>query len=417
MHRRNKTSVFAFILVAAFIIQACNKNDEGPTGSIEFGTNPIVENTLKALDVPSSDIQGALVTIVNESGQKVYEKEYLPFYSFGNEFVTKSLTLNVGIYQLTEFMLVDSSYNVIWSTPQEGSELAVMVNDPLPIHFQISAEVTSRVTPEVILVGNHSASAFGYVDFNIIFVDNFCIQINYESLCNQWDLDSVMTDHNGFAEPFPVARFVAFADGIPVAETFISAGYNQVALPYGYDLYELAVFDCGNQVCFSEVYSNDELQLFACDTSEVLYIDCSPTLPEITITPEEISEPTIEQWVFGLISEPGSDSTINDVYPVQGYSADLYLYKMEAGDTLSFPAFGSCYVYPDIHTEPYAIVRSNSQGYFQIPLESGEYSYMVQTPYGFYIDLWISSRYPGSFTVESGKVTSLNIYVQPCLWF
>jgi hypothetical protein len=68
-------------------------------------------------------------------------------------------------------------------------------------------------------------------------------------------------------------------------------------------------------------------------------------------------------------------------------------------------------------TPPVAIVRSNTDGFFELPLGVGEYTYMVLLPDGFYIDMYISSRWPGQVEVFPDKVTELSIHVIDCsMW-
>jgi hypothetical protein len=67
--------------------------------------------------------------------------------------------------------------------------------------------------------------------------------------------------------------------------------------------------------------------------------------------------------------------------------------------------------------EPLAVVRTNTSGFYQLPLEEGRYNYMVKSVFGFYIDAYVSSHYPGVFDVVNGEVTILDIYVNPCLYF
>ncbi|MFC2080044.1 hypothetical protein ACFLRQ_01070 [Bacteroidota bacterium] len=416
MKTRNYFILIASVLIIALLGQGCNKTEDIQTGSVDFGMKTIAENALKSLAVPDYQITAALVTIVNENGEKIYDKEYLEFYSFGEKFVTASLQLNVGRYQLSEFMLVDSSRTVTWATPVEGSLLAKRVENPVPIEFSVSVQATTHLTPQVVRVADHNPDDFGYVVFDVQFVDNFCIGIFFESFCNQWYLDSTIRADGTFAAPFYQSRLVVFGDGKRVSESYLNPGENRIRVPRGFKMYTISVFDCGEQLCFKEVFGVEELLQFTCNSADYLIINCQPEIPDITITPEDIVEPTIEQGVFGMISEPGIDSSATDFYPIQGFITDLYIYKMDAVDTL-FMYGPDCYVYPEIYFKPLAIVRTNSQGYYQLPLEVGDYNYMVQTPYGFYIDAYISSRIPGTFSVESDTITYLDIYVSPCAYF
>jgi len=422
--------MFLPVLIAFVAFQGCEKAEVDQLGSLDFGMSP-VDDVLKSLDADRYDVHAALVTIVNVNGEKVFDKEYIEFFSFGNSFVTKSINLNVGDYLLSEFMLVDSASTVIWATPTEGSRLANLVSEPVPIQFSVYLNNTTHLYPQVVRVANHNPDDFGYVNFHVEFVDNFCIGVFFESFCNDWYMgpggdgdssqfidtvfysDSAIYLDNGLIAPFFPSRLVIYSDNEIISETYLYQGENKIPIPRrGYDMFSLMVFNCGNQLCFNQTFGLDELRHFSCAEGEQLFINCEPYEPEVIITPEDILEPTIEQGVFGTVTQPAWDSTIYEDYTTQPMITDLYIYKAEVGDSLFYLLPSSdCYVYPDLYVEPLAVVRTNSSGIYQLPLEEGIYNYLVKTDYGYYLDAYISSRYPGVFEVKDGEVTLLNIHV------
>ncbi len=64
-------------------------------------------------------------------------------------------------------MVINPSGEVIYATPLEGSPLAYLVNDPLPLNFEIHPLQVTRISPEVLPVGNYPPGEFGYVNFGI----------------------------------------------------------------------------------------------------------------------------------------------------------------------------------------------------------------------------------------------------------
>ena len=429
MKRFSSFFLMPVLFLAAVSITSCNKTGETDTGSIDFGMNPLLEEVLKSAASQHYDVTAALVTIVGADGQQVYEKEYLPFYSFGESYVTKSLKLDVGRYRLTEFLLVDTAGTVTWATPLEGSRLAHLVDDPLPIGFSVAANTTTHVHPQVVRVANNNPDDFGYVNFNVEFVDNFCINVFLESHCYGPMYDSLRMEAD-FRMPYYQSRIAIYSEGVFLTQEYLVEGENRVMVPRGYDVYNIRVFDCLNQVCFREMFGLQELLKFRCAAGEMLFIQCGPNHPDIIITPEDINKPTIEQGVFGKITSTYPDSMVywvdpNGVdtvwmgdYEVFPMVADLYIYKTDMADTIYYPVMPpDCYYYPDMNIQPLAIVRSNSSGLYQLPMEEGKYSYLLKTPYGFYIDSWVSSHVPGRFAVIAGEVTILNIHFQPCAWY
>lgn len=151
-----KTSItlFAGLLFALFTCSSCNQ--EEPAGHLKFGLELQDDSELKAASVDDQHIVAALVTIMNEYGNLVFDKEPLELIRFGDQFVTRSLELPVGKYMLTEFMLTDTMGVVVWATPMVDSRLAHLVDSPLPQSFGIHPDETTSMDIQVIRVGNYS---------------------------------------------------------------------------------------------------------------------------------------------------------------------------------------------------------------------------------------------------------------------
>lgn len=417
-----KTNRFFPILIAiitiAFSMQSCEKTDDTQMGSLDFGMSPAIESALKSVDSYDRNVIAALVTIVNDDSVKVYDKEYIEFYGFGDSYVTKSLSLNVGNYQLKEFLLLDSSKNVIWATPVEGSTLASMVNDPLPMFFEVFPETTTHLFPQVVRAKSYTPEDFGYVIFNVDFVENFCINVFFESFCDEWYYDSVQTNTNADFAPFYPARIEIYSEGEFLSETFLDNGENKVPIPRSHKYYKLLVFNCANELCFSEAFGLEELKMFSCVKEKPLYITCESNHPDSIQTPEGILKPTIEQGVFGKITSSKWDSINYEDKIDSLFQTELYIYDIDQGDSLIYSIFGSdCIAYPEIYIKPLVVVRTNTSGIYQAPLEEGTYNYLVRTEFGYYLDAYISSRVPGMLEVKNGEVTILNIDVNPCAFY
>jgi len=404
------------VIAAGILINGCSP-EEHQKGTIDFGMSPVSE-ALKAASTYNYDVVAALVTIVNEDGELVYDKEYVEFYTFGISFVTKRLQLDVGKYQITEFMLVDTSGIITWATPMEGSELAYLVDDPLPISFRVTADNTTHLSPQVVRVDDYNPSDFGYVNFQVEFIDRMCITIFHESLCDYWYTDSIPgIDTTGIMPPYYMSRMEIYGDGKYLADEYLAMGENRVPIPLGYEKYNLIVYDCSGQVCFREMFGYEELKHFSCYEGEMLHILCNPyPEPEVIITPEGLAEPTIDQGVFGMLTQLTLDSTATDPGLITlPLVADLYIYyAADAEPILNEVYRGDCYIYQEFYIKSLAIVRSNSMGYYQLPLRTGEYVYLLHVDGLFYIDSYISSRVPGRFSVTDGEITKLNIHYTPC---
>src|SRR5688500_4757607 len=74
-----------------------------------------------------------IVTVVDKNNIPVLNKKKITLYSFNGSFISEPLDLKSGTYKLTEFFVLDENNNIVYATPLEGSPLAYLVNDPLPM--------------------------------------------------------------------------------------------------------------------------------------------------------------------------------------------------------------------------------------------------------------------------------------------
>ena len=68
--------------------------------------------------------------------------------------------------------------------------------------------------------------------------------------------------------------------------------------------------------------------------------------------------------------------------------------------------------------DPLAIVRSNSNGFFELPLRAGEYLYVLKEGEQYFIpDAQLSSRRGGYVVVYPEKLSELLIHIIDCsMW-
>ncbi len=442
------------IVALAFMALAwpsCKQVEE--SGSLKFGLKLSEDSELKSA-IADRRVTAALVSVRGENGEIIFDKEYLPLYMFGNTYTTESLQIPVGRFRLTEFMLIDETGMVLWATPVEGSELAHLVRHPLPIPFAISMDETTNLDVQVIRVKDHSPDDFGYVNFNIGFVDRFCLKIFYASRCmDEWN-DSILTpdpagiteqdgtkDPDGTTDPSgamgapiyqPLISIWAGEQGDLLLEKPLDQGLNHYMIPLVARWYTLAVTDCHGEMIYLETLPAEELLAHRCsDMYEPLMIMRDP-VPPIVITPEGLYEPTIRQGVFGRISYPvdntpvpldGTTFSLESVTasPGDGYFPlvrDVYFFPAYILDSIRTFAPIDCYFPPELLPEkPVAIVRSNSDGYFQLPMETGDYLYLVKEDDRYYIDSGSGSDNQGYVKVYPEEVTKLLIQIVDCtIW-
>jgi hypothetical protein len=401
-------------IAGILILSSCNQVEE--TGLLKFGLELSDESELKAATTDPA-VVAALVTIQIENGVVVYDKEPLELLHFGDQFVTRSLTLPVGQYMLTEFMLVNSMGDVLWATPMEGSRLAHLVRKPLPHYFGIHPGETTNLDVQVVRVRDYTPEDFGYAQFQIGFVDRFCLKVQYDPPVFPCGNDS-LPGADGSWMPWYEPRLIIEAGNRLVLDEMLYAGLNQYQVPIVEGMYHLTATDCFARPFYDQVFSLDELMKFRCQPDFPPLVICPGADSGIIITPEGLQEPTIRQGIFGQITMPvvyDENGEGYDVYPVV---RDVYLFHYNVLDSIYTFAPIDCYFPIDlIHTPPVAIVRSNSDGFFQVPMEAGEYLYLVKVEGGYYFDAYISSHLPGLVVVYPEEVTKLLIHVIDCsMW-
>jgi hypothetical protein len=181
-----KAFLWMLVILPAFIFSSCEKLFEAEQeGILELSILVDQQDELKsALNDTSTFISHyVIVTVIKENGEVVMDDERIELYNFGGHWITKEIRLKVGAYELTKFLVVDPQGNVLFAAPIEGSPKAYLVNDPLPIQFEIVKDLVTRVVPEVLPVFEEPPEEFGYVTFSYSVVkplDFFIgVYINY----------------------------------------------------------------------------------------------------------------------------------------------------------------------------------------------------------------------------------------------
>ena len=163
------------ILVFVFLISCEKKDTEKLTGNITFSVNG--SSMLKSTSAAISDAKQLVISIENESGASICEMKTVNLYKFNNEFISEPVALEPGNYKLTAFFVTDDADSVLYLTPLKGSELAYLVEGPLPINFSVSKDETTKVCVEIISASMGEPEDFGYVTFGFKIVNTieFCI--------------------------------------------------------------------------------------------------------------------------------------------------------------------------------------------------------------------------------------------------
>ncbi len=166
---------FRSLIVITFFccLISCDEEDassnEPGTGKVELVFS---EEIISGGRIQTGDFS-VLVSIKNAEGVLVHEKKQLNLYKFGTEYISEPIALSTGNFQVTEFIVLDENNEALYASPLENSKLAHLVNDPLPLDFTISKDLTIKIVPQVIECANHSPADFGYNTFSFDLVESF----------------------------------------------------------------------------------------------------------------------------------------------------------------------------------------------------------------------------------------------------
>jgi len=178
-----KSLLWMLAILPAFFLSSCDTLPEvEQEGTLELGIyTDEIDGQLKSALEDSVDIRThfVVVSVVNEAGELILDDEQLELYKFGGHWVTRQIKLKEGVYDVTKFFIVDPNGNVLFAAPIEGSPKAYLVNNPLPLPFEIIKDQKTRVVPEVLRVIDDPPEDFGYVTFSysVVKVLNFFIAV------------------------------------------------------------------------------------------------------------------------------------------------------------------------------------------------------------------------------------------------
>ncbi len=250
--------LFATIIIGGLFFTSCDKEDvSGPekSGKLVFSLNQLPAETggvsLKSAEA-KEDAVAIIVTIIGSLGDTLYYQEELELYNFNGSFLTEAILLPEGNYELTEFLVLDDEHNVIYTTPQEGSNYAYLVSDPLGLSFEVLVDKITKVVPEVITTDCIcTAIDFGYVGFDFKVVDVFCILLNTQ-----------MYDVNQKNHVFVSADITVEGDGEVIYTGNIPARTDSLKLPDGYQEYKFIFSKAGSGDPIDTTMTNDEIKAF-----------------------------------------------------------------------------------------------------------------------------------------------------------
>lgn len=274
------------ILFAGFFILCCQKDNPAlDEHMIEFELNLLQEESgslLKSSEI--YDLEKAakiIITITTTSGWYIgITSAEFDIQKLGDTYLSDKIMLKKGCYKLTEFMLADSSGNIIYAAPTEGTILGEIVNNPLPMAFCVDANESNKILVEVINTNNKTPEEFGIASFYMINPPVFKFPVAVvdwetgEFLAATLEITNTDWDANVSSYQKPIDK------GTDVYRRIIQTqaiANNLVVLDDTYPTYTIKVTKDG-YIGYSDTFTKDSLDQYAIpDKKKVLKFEISPT--------------------------------------------------------------------------------------------------------------------------------------------
>src|SRR5689334_12770334 len=127
--------VLAFA-ISAFALNQCKEEEVPAMRNVKFAFNAAaVTGGGRVADLP--DGASLWISVEHANGSAVHTLKKLSILKFGDQYVSEPLAMPEGNFNITDFLITDASNEVRFAIPKEGSALASLVQDPLPVSFTV----------------------------------------------------------------------------------------------------------------------------------------------------------------------------------------------------------------------------------------------------------------------------------------
>ncbi|HEY4787567.1 MAG TPA: hypothetical protein VIH57_16025 [Bacteroidales bacterium] len=329
MNLLKKCFVLSILVLALF---SCKKEDEGipQKGSVEFTINV---NTAEKSTSVSATPSAVVVSVDDQQGNTIYKNELISLTSVNDNYKTNTLYLEPGVYKLTKFMVVDADGNVLNVTPMGFSSGTSLVENPLPISFNIQLGVKTMLDPQIISTQSRNPQDLGYTSFKL----NEQGSINFQL--------GVYTFNAGSNQFEPAAAHLSvITDAGETLENDLNPSLNAIAVKEA-NKYILTVSKDGYQSWADTLTLNDLLHFYTTpmavtldktSESSINFVTVQDTLSRVTINlnSSDNNTPLRVNWGDGHIEVYNSATKLTHDFSVTGNYRVRITGNMEAMNKL-----------------------------------------------------------------------------------
>ena len=249
-----KKNLFYAVLLFSVSFASCkkdNNNENESQGTIQFGLSAQQQQTKQKCVSTDEAPASIVITIADSKGKVTIESKKIALINMNGSYISESLSLVIGNYNVTKFLVLNNSDSVIYATPLKSSNLAYLVTTPLPIAFNISKNNVTEVVPEVLSVESFKPEDFGYYSFSFDVVKTFDFLVTvmvYNFSIKNWELTTANI-------------VIRSADSTIAYNDTLKAITNQITLRDNSTSYFLSVSKVGYQT-YTDIFTADELKLY-----------------------------------------------------------------------------------------------------------------------------------------------------------
>ncbi len=164
----------AFLMLSLTL--SCSKKDIDKSDlskgelSLNFSLGSEIKSTAGE-DIVTCVPAAIYITIKDSDSKLVINTKRIKLIKMGDEYITEHIELTEGIYTVEDFLVVDDNDSVLYLTPKINSDFQDLVENPLPVAFEISADNITNVELEVIPANLGKPVQFGYATFSFKIVN------------------------------------------------------------------------------------------------------------------------------------------------------------------------------------------------------------------------------------------------------
>lgn len=250
-----------FIAMVLTIIQSCKKSSDGNDlmqTKVEFAFSSGLLKT-----IGEQGLTHIVVSIEDMQGNVILNSEKIAIYNLNDSYISESISLVVGEYQLTRFLVLNAANDVVYASPLKDSPKANLVQNPLPITFTARTDSMTQINPSVLSTYDNNAGDFGYVSFSFDIADSFDILVGayiYNDTTNNFEMTTA--DISIFSDTTTVYSGVLQTNNTQTSSSFDSLNVtNKISLPEKYNNFTIVIQKTGHATYF-KTFTKEALRLY-----------------------------------------------------------------------------------------------------------------------------------------------------------